>query len=71
MPGSNTQIRIPEEQMERIEKFRHSLMITPSLSEVIRFLIDKGLDRREALSAQAGGDLKTEEPANGTARGKA
>jgi hypothetical protein len=41
-------LRIPKAQMARIEKFRSSLMIKPSLSETIRFLIGEGLDRISA-----------------------
>jgi hypothetical protein len=53
-PSGNTQIRIPKEQMERIENFRRSMVIKPSLSETIRFLIDQGLEHvehKEGLNA--------------------
>jgi hypothetical protein len=50
-PSVNTALRIPTEQMGRIEKFRNSLVIKPSLSEAIRFLIEAGLERRVDAAA--------------------
>ena len=48
--SGNVQIRLSAEQLQRIDELRGAMMIVPSRSKTIRYLIDCGLAKQNDVS---------------------
>jgi hypothetical protein len=42
--AQNVQVRLPEDLQQRIEKFRRLQHVEPTLSETVRYILERGME---------------------------